>query len=185
MNSLDIYNIKDINDIINSYQKQINHINSLVDDLYNYRLYFIRNSDDLFKNIYVNIDNKNFIILIDNNNFYERKNFNRYFHNLCEIRRLKLFYIFIDILLQKYYILDFDIKLFKIFNKNIFNFLFDDYKNLTIKNNFSFDYMFSFKLINCIQKEPLNDNLIISILDSLKKNTNTIIKNRRYPKSFF
>ena len=185
MNISDIYFIKDINNIIKFYQLEINNIYKLQNDLYNYKLNFRRNEyDDIFKNIDVNIDKKNFIILIDKNYFYNKKDFNKYFHNLCEIRKMKLFYIFMDILLKKYIILDFqnDNSLFKIFNNFIFNYIFDDFDIKTIKKNITYDYIFSYNLTNDeLNKDILNIN---SILKCLSKNTNIIIKSKRLPNNF-
>lgn len=184
LSSLDIYLIDDINKIIRKYQKQINHIYELENDLYNNILNFTRNDyDDIFKNIYVNIDNNTFIILIDRNRFYNRTEFNEYFHNLCEVRKMKLFYIFMDILLKKYKILDLqnDAKLFQIFNDFIFNYIFEDYAGKTIKQNISYDYIFSYKLINnLINRDILN---IDAILNCLTRNTKIMVK-ARIPHNF-
>lgn len=181
LSSLDIYFIKDINKIIKKYQEQINYIYKLQNDLNNNKLNFTRNTNDIFTNIYVNIKNQTFIVLIDRNHFYNRVNFNEYFHNLCEVKKMKLFYIFIDILLKKYKILDFqnDQVLFRIFNNFIFNYIFEDYAGKTIKKNISYDYIFSFKLINNLMyKDILN---IETILNCLTRNTTIMINSRRLP----
>lgn len=179
MNSLDIFLIKDINEIIINYKKEIDKIYELQHDIMNFRLYFERNVyDDVFKNIYVNISYSNFIIIIDKERFYNKISFNKFFHSLYETRRIKLFYLFCDIMLKKYSIIDFENEehLFDCFNMNLFNFLFDDYENLSIKRNILYDFIYSYKLLYKTQKINIK-----TIIERLKVNSRIIVNHKRLP----
>lgn len=182
MNSLDIYLIDDINKIINKYQIEINNIYNLEQDLRLFKLYFTRNIyNDYFRNMYVKLDIDEFIIIIDNNRFYNKEDFYHFFHNLSYTSQIKLFYIFMDILLKKYKILNFEEEtyLFDIFTIFIYDYLFSDYKNKTIKNNIIFDFIYAYKI--------LNDTNVININKILKRltfNTKIIMNNKCFPTNF-
>lgn len=195
MNSTEIYLIKDINKIIKIYKEQFDKIDFLEKDLKNFKLNFTINlyNNSLnniytlnmyrhsFDNIYVNLNEKEFIIIIDNYRFYTKRSFNKYFHNLQNGLKLKIFYIFINIMLKKYDILDFeeDEYLFNLFNMTVFEYIFDDYKNKTIKNNISYDYIYAYKKINNTNKINIK-----KILKRLEYNTKILINHNKLPKLF-
>lgn len=179
MNSIDIYLIKDINQIISEYQIQINKIYNLQKDLSLFKLCFMKTIYyQTFKNIYVNIDIDEFIIIIENNRIYKKEDFYKYFHNLNYTKKIKLFYIFIDEILKIYKILDFEnsTNLFDIFNIFIFDYLFFDYNNKTIKKDIGFDYIYSYKVRNGTNIININ-----RILKRLIYNTRVIINSKKIP----
>jgi len=179
MNSLDIFLIPDIYNIINNYKKDIDIIHNLENDLRNQKIKF-KVFNNCFGIIYVNISNDNIYMKIDNSVFTDIKGFNLYFYTLRENKKTLLYYIFLNELVNKFSLLDINYN-YDSFKYMIFNFLFKDCKNLlrtktyTIKKTLPYDFDYFYNKYDIKKKTMKFQRLSYNINVFFKNNNQKIL----------